>query len=191
MKSSPDIAKLIRIALCFFGVLAILSGMTTGLQQLESRVFPGGNLTTFEYVRYWAGVALFCPLVFVEVFLGLLIIRYNARIVDFLERCSRTKSRRGKKHWKRWETHACLVATLGVYLLYSGGVSVLNYSGMFVQLFCTQPEHVKQLLADATGMFLAVLFLLFMLLLMFMPGLLLMRFARCLTGWIDKKFLMR
>ena len=183
MSKTIDVVKLARIALCFAGILIILSGAQTGLTLLENREFLVGHPTTAETAWYVVGMLIFCPLVFAETVIGVLCIRYNQRIVYFLERYSRKRIRYGKKRWKRSEIHAFFCVVFGAILFYWGIVITLNTTAFVIQVCCAR-RHFFNVFSDDI---LLLLMGLAVILLSLTPGLLLVLFARRLTACIDRR----
>ena len=183
MSKTIDVVKLARIALCFTGILIILSGVQTGLTQLENRQYLVGHPTTAEIAWHVVGMLIFCPLVFAKVAIGVWCIRYNQRIVYFLERYSRKRIRYGKKRWKRSEIHAFLCAAFGAMLFYWGIVDILNTTALVIQACCVRRDLFNVFSSDI----LILLMGLAVMLLLLIPGLLLVLFARRLTACVDRR----
>lgn len=189
MHRPVDVAKLARVALCFAGIAIILSGMQNGLTMLEERAIPPGHITTGENARHVVGMLIFCPLIFAKVGIGIFCIRRNEAVIRFAEKFSRKKSRRGRKQWKAAEKHAFLAVGFGLILFYCGVVDILNTTAFLVQQYCAYHAFFGGMSAREMG--LGLLMGLGMILLLLIPPLLLVLFARQWTGWISRAFLLR
>jgi hypothetical protein len=187
MSKTIDVVKLARIALCFAGILIILSGVQTGLTLLENREFLVGHPTTAETAWYVVGMLIFCLLVFAKVFIGVLCIRYNQRIAYFLERYSRKNIRYGKKRWKRSEIHAFFCVVFGATLFYLGIVDILNTTAFVIQACCVRRDFFEVVFSGDVAFLPMGLIVMLLLLLRLIPGPLLVLFARRLTAWVDRR----
>jgi hypothetical protein len=189
MSKHVDVAKLARIALCFAGILLILSGIGAGLRHLEDHVIFEGTPILPKTVLYAIWALFLCPLAFAEVFFGLLCIRYNRRVVCFFEKYSRKPDRCGKSRWKRSEKHAFLGVAFGAASFYWGITDLLSSTVWVLPVFMTRHHSFGE--ASAGYVILILTFGLGVILGLLVPGLLLMLFARRWTVWVDRTFLLR
>jgi len=185
MNSRPDVAKLMQIALCFAGVVIVVSGLGFGLTRLANRTLFYGNAGTGKLLLYLAGMMLYCPLAFGEAVIGLGCIRYNKRLAGFFEKYARKPSRIGRSAWKFSEIHALCCVFFGAFILYAGATDVINTALLLIDALCFNRYYHDD-------MFRTILFWIagvgsVALIAYLLPGVLLIRFARRLTGVIGKK----
>ena len=174
-----DVAKLARIALCFAGVLMIVSGIESGLTSLANRVLLASNAQTRDVVFYIVGMILFCPLAFGKAAIGLCCIRFNKSLVRFCEKYSRKQVRIGSPSWRLSEVHALCCVFFGMYVLYCGIVDIMNGAILFINM-----ASYYGITNTATWFAFFIPAALFFYL---APGGLLIRFAKTLTAMIGKK----
>ena len=190
MNSRVDIVKLMQIALCFMGVAIFVSGMESGLIRLANRTPLSSNAETRTIAFYYVGMILFCPIVFGQAAIGLGFIRYNKSLVGLFEKYSRTQARIGQHAWKFSELHALFFVVYGAFMLYVEMVGVLHCMLFLIEILW----FVNRSIFDNISYwwipifcFIAPIVLLFCL----APGVLLIRFAKRLSGVIGKMILAR
>jgi len=180
MSKRVDVAKLARIALCFAGVLMIVSGLESGLTSLANRTLFYGHDQMRDIIFYVVGMILFCPLAFGKAAIGLCCIRWNRQLVRFCEKYSRKQVRIGLPAWKSPEIHALCCAFFGMLVLYHGMAYVIAVTLIIIDRLCFASGDFHGVAFFVMTVFVALPFYL-------IPGGLLIRFAKKCTAIIRKK----
>ncbi|MCL2120027.1 MAG: hypothetical protein FWH27_16540 [Planctomycetaceae bacterium] len=186
MSRRSDVVKLVRITLCFAGVVFIVSGMEFGLTRLAIRTPLRSFAETGDVILYVAGMTLYCPLVFAQAALGLVCIRYNKLLARLCGKYSRTPNRIGKQGWKFSELHALMCVALGAFLCAAGIMNVLETLRYVIDMTCFQDRSFGTPNVS-TFLFLSLLSVPAILMIYLVPGVLLIRFARQWTGITGRK----
>jgi len=180
MSKRVDVVKSALIALCFAGVLMIVSGLEAGLTSLANRTLFYGHDQMRDVIFYVVGMILFCPLAFGKAAIGLCCIRWNRQLVRFCEKHSRKQVRIGQPVWKSSEIHALCCVCFGMFVLYHGMADLIAVTLIVIDRLCFASGNFHGAAFLVVTVFAALPIYL-------IPGGLLIRFAKTLTAMIGKK----